>query len=379
MKKALFADFESKTAVAWEAKLIADLRGKPYEELLWNQQGLTGKPFYTDEDLPGQLPNLHKVNPQPEIYGSRYWTNYQALTVTNEKESNALALHALNNGADGLLFEIEEMPNLENLLKGIEPAYCHISFSSKQLSTTSLFELYLEHLKKRSAELSRVNGFIDAVGPHFQNLITSLKTCFISPSNSTDAIPLNLALQLAKIVDLFDGPEVDLSKAFEGLCIRTDLGNDYFAEIARHRALSVCIKQLAQAYNAQAGNFKIISMSPDWSKEIESPHSFMLHATTQAMSAIIGGTDGLIIRPFYHVFEENRPLAERMARNISSVLKEEAYLDKNTDPAAGSYYIESLTANIVKNAMNLLKEIETMGGLSKIDLESFVTTKTTVQ
>lgn len=378
MKEKLFADFEPQSAEAWKAKLEADLKGKPYDELLWNSHGLTGKPFYTKEDLPDPLPKLDKAHPEPEVFGSRHWTNYQVIAVKTLTEANDKALHALNSGADGLLFEVQEQPDFEKLLKDIQPKYCHVSFSSDQLNTSALFETYTSYLKAQHIDLRSVKGFIKASGHCFQDKAPGLKTCLVNDLK-TDSIPLQIAIQLAKIIDIMDGPDVNLTTAFNNLCLQVSLSTDYFSEIARHRAVNLLMGQLANAYGVTTESFNLISYSPDWSGEIDSSHSFMLHATTQAMSAIIGGTDGLVINPFYSVFEDNEALAERMARNISSVLREESYLNKNIDPSAGSYYIEHLSADISTKVLELLKEIENMGGLSKIELESFITTKSKVQ
>jgi methylmalonyl-CoA mutase len=80
------------------------------------------------------------------------------------------------------------------------------------------------------------------------------------------------------------------------------------------------------------------------------------------MSATLGGTDSLTIRPFDAVYEQPTEFAERIARNQQSVLKEEAHFDKIADPAAGSYYIETLTASIADQAWKLFLEIQEKGG-----------------
>ena len=84
------------------------------------------------------------------------------------------------------------------------------------------------------------------------------------------------------------------------------------------------------------------------------------------MTAIIGGTDAVIIQPFYHLFPKNPAQGERIARNISTILKDESYLDKILDPSAGSYYIESLTAQLVEKSWAILQQIEAKGGLENL-------------
>jgi methylmalonyl-CoA mutase len=92
------------------------------------------------------------------------------------------------------------------------------------------------------------------------------------------------------------------------------------------------------------------------------PYVNMLRTQTEAMSAILGGADSLTVEAFDKVFRKPDEFSERIARNQQLILKEEAYFDKVADPAAGSYYIENLTALIAENSWKLFLEIEEEGG-----------------
>jgi methylmalonyl-CoA mutase len=82
----------------------------------------------------------------------------------------------------------------------------------------------------------------------------------------------------------------------------------------------------------------------------------LLRNTTEAFSAVLGGCDVLTVRAFHY--------PERLAENVQLVLKEEAHLDKVTDPAGGSYYIEALTNSLACAAWKLFQQIEGEGGYS---------------
>ena len=84
-------------------------------------------------------------------------------------------------------------------------------------------------------------------------------------------------------------------------------------------------------------------VTSEWNKTIEDPYMNILRTQTEAMSAILGGTDSLTVEPFDIVFRTTDEFSERIASNQQLILKEEAYFDKVADPAAGSYYIENLT------------------------------------
>jgi methylmalonyl-CoA mutase len=87
------------------------------------------------------------------------------------------------------------------------------------------------------------------------------------------------------------------------------------------------------------------------------PYTNVLRATTEAMSAAIGGCETLTVEPFG--FEEH------LALGVQRVLAEEAHLNAVADPSGGSYYIEALTAAIAKEAWKLFQRIEAGGGYSQ--------------
>ena len=105
------------------------------------------------------------------------------------------------------------------------------------------------------------------------------------------------------------------------------------------------------------------------------PYVNMLRTQTEAMSAILGGTDSLTVEPFDIVFRQPDEFSERIARNQQLILKEESYFDKVADPAAGSYYIEKLTEMIAESAWKLFVEIEEQGGFLSALRSGFIQKK----
>ena len=112
-----------------------------------------------------------------------------------------------------------------------------------------------------------------------------------------------------------------------------------------------------------------------WNKTIYDPYVNLLRTQTEAMSAILGGTDSLTVEPFDIVFRNPDEFSERIARNQQLILKEEAYFDKVADPAAGSYYIENLTNLIAENAWKVFLEIEDKGGFLSCLKSGFIQKK----
>jgi methylmalonyl-CoA mutase len=137
------------------------------------------------------------------------------------------------------------------------------------------------------------------------------------------------------------------------------VGSTYFFEIAKLRAARLLWAQAVAAFggDAKSGLLKLHVRTAQLNKSIVDPNTNMLRVTTEAMSAAIGGCDSLTIEPF--------GFDEHLALGIQRVLAEEAHLNVVADPAGGSYYIESLTNSLAREAWKLFQRIEAAGGYSK--------------
>ena len=155
------------------------------------------------------------------------------------------------------------------------------------------------------------------------------------------------------------------------------IGSDYFPEIAKLRAARLLWSVVNSGFNPDSRNIsmEIHSVTSKWNKTVYDPYVNLLRTQTEAMSAILGGTDSLTVDPFDIVFRNPDEFSERIARNQQLILKEESYFDKVVDPSAGSYYIENLTNLIAENAWKLFLEIEDTGGFLSGLKSGFIQTK----
>ena len=81
------------------------------------------------------------------------------------------------------------------------------------------------------------------------------------------------------------------------------------------------------------------------------------------MSAAIAGVDSMVVTPFDVTYKQPDDFSERIARNQQLLLAEESHFDKVIDPAAGSYYLENLTAMIADEAWKRFLAIQEDGGM----------------
>jgi len=117
---------------------------------------------------------------------------------------------------------------------------------------------------------------------------------------------------------------------------------------------------------------RIHAETGSWNKTVYDAYVNMLRTQTEAMSASLGGVDSITVLPFNAAYEASNEFSDRIARNQQLLLKEESHLSKIADPAAGSYYIEELTAAIADQAWKLFLEVQDKGGFLAALREGFI-------
>jgi len=153
------------------------------------------------------------------------------------------------------------------------------------------------------------------------------------------------------------------------------IGSNYFMEIARLRAARMLWAKIVEQYKPASETsmqMYIHSNTSAWNKTLFDPYVNLLRSTTEAMSAVIGGTQSLSILPFDTFYKDPDEFSTRLARNQQIILKEEVYLDKVVDPSAGSYYIENLTQLIAEAAWKVFLQVEEKGGMVEAVKAGFV-------
>jgi methylmalonyl-CoA mutase len=134
------------------------------------------------------------------------------------------------------------------------------------------------------------------------------------------------------------------------------IGPYYFVEIAKFRAARLLWANVLSAFGVKdpaACPMQLAAVTPRRNKSVYDRYTNLLRVTTEALSAVLGGCDALTIDPF--------GFDPHLALNVQRILKEEAHLDAVADPAGGSYYIESLTAALAREAWKLFQQIEAEG------------------
>ncbi|MDW7691521.1 methylmalonyl-CoA mutase family protein [Flammeovirgaceae bacterium SG7u.111] len=362
--KNLFSDFSPVTAAEWKEQIIKDLRGKDYDEsLVWKtDEGFDIKPYYTSEDLTPEAKAFQNTAfDANEVLGARAWVNSPKINASDAKEANRKALLALKSGADGVLFEVGDAVDLAVLLEGIELPYCAVSYSlsGNPVAFANALAAYVSEKGYDPAAVkgllsypvanADVAGVFDALAslPAFKAFVIKGAVDATLHGDLGD-----LLAQTTALVDKLEGK--DVKAVFDKIAFSVQVSNNYFGEIAKLRALRTLVQQIAKFYGAEISPVEVTIQGSTTiiidEETKEDPYLNMLSNTSQAMSAVIGTCNYLTILPHNEGLEEVDDFADRIARNISNMLREESYFDKVADPAAGSYYIESLTAQLAEKA-----------------------------
>lgn len=358
----IFNPFPPSSKEDWLKAAIIELAGAdPIQKLSSENRNLKSLPYYDRQDA-ALLRNFQLTPSSGEFLDARGWYNMPLLLVTNEVESNQKARSELNSGADGIILTINNpTTDIFTLLEKIEWPYCAISLTGN-ISGSLLNKIHTLAAEKAYTETTLV-GCVFGNSP-IANQIESLKLF----ENWTNFHPLGItieekespaeeiaiALALAvKQIDLLTNKGLSLKQALDAHAFKINVDEDFFLNIAKLKALRFLWNNVVRSFDAHAyAPLFIHVFSAAWIKKEYQPNGNMLAGTTAAVSAILGGCDALTIMPE----ENNNAMMERVARNVSSVLREESHLSKVADPTAGSYYLESMINQLSDQAWQIFQK-----------------------
>jgi methylmalonyl-CoA mutase len=146
------------------------------------------------------------------------------------------------------------------------------------------------------------------------------------------------------------------------------IGMNHFMEIAKMRAGRMLWAKLLKQFNPQDEKslaLRTHCQTSGWSLTEQDPFNNVARTTVEAAAAAFGGTQSLHTNALDEAIALPTDFSARIARNTQIFLQEETKICKTVDPWAGSYYVESLTAEIASNAWALIEEVEALGGMTK--------------
>ncbi|KAG8191068.1 hypothetical protein JTE90_008382 [Oedothorax gibbosus] len=147
------------------------------------------------------------------------------------------------------------------------------------------------------------------------------------------------------------------------------IGMNFYMEIAKMRAgrrlWANLIKEKFQPKDNKSLMLRTHCQTSGWSLTEQDPYNNIIRTTVEAMAAVFGGTQSLHTNAFDEALALPTKVSARIARNTQIILQEETGIPKIIDPWGGSYMMESLTNEVYEEALKIIEEVESMGGMSK--------------
>ena len=150
------------------------------------------------------------------------------------------------------------------------------------------------------------------------------------------------------------------------------IGMNFFMEAAKLRAARFLWSRIMHEFSPKKASSLMLRthcQTSGVSLQEQDPYNNIVRTAYEALAAVLGGTQSLHTNSFDEAIALPTEFSARIARNTQLILQNEMGLTKIIDPLAGSYYVETLTKELVDKASALIDKIEAMGGMTKAVIE----------
>lgn len=314
-----FEEFNILTYNDWIEQASKDIKEGNLSELLsWNPDpGLDAFGYYDQSSVENisYIPQFFK-----ELTPKR-WDLIEYIDVEEESEANRQALQALKQGADGVLFKLSKPVDIPELVKGIMPNYCSVSFEG---ATSSQWEAFFENFA--DLEDTQFRGHSIRSEQRHQKPLVKSKSVDVNDYSSESVIKNTAAL----LTDL-----ITQGVTLDEFTVVTRPSHRFFLELVRTRSL-IILGHAIQKWRDLEGIFSILAI-PDSTGVSEKD---LMSLTASGIAALVGGADAISfnIHPF-----KGATFDKRIARNVGNLIRHESNLETNGDISAGSYFVDFLT------------------------------------
>jgi methylmalonyl-CoA mutase len=411
--------FPAPSFAEWKQEVEKSLKGKPFEKLYsTTYENITIQPIYTRHDVE----KLAYIEEYPGfanyVRGTRSngyikepWKVSQEISASSPTEWNEIVKHDLEKGQTEIHIVLERLGFPVTSLDDIEAMFSDISLDKYSLrvdagvQSLSFLALFAAYLQQRQIPFDAVHGTIgmDPIGALAETgklsaSVASLydvmadvtkwakenmpdvKTVIVrsEPYHNGGANAVQeLAFAFATAVEYIRAC-LDRGVAIDAIAPRIQfsfsVGSNFFMEIAKLRAARLIWSNIVKAFGGSESSQKIAmhARTSYFTKTVYDPYVNMLRAAAEAFAATVGGTDSLHVSPFDEAIRPADEFSRRIARNTQLILLEEAHIANVIDPAGGSYYVETLTAQVAEETWKLFQQIEAKGGIVQALADGFV-------
>ena len=423
-----FDEFSPVNFEEWKESAISALKGVPFEKSMYTStyEGITLEPLYTAEHVknlgsfrtfPGESSLIRGY--KASGYISKAWEIAQPADSTLPTDSNAQLRVELQKGSSSIAVLLDNLAlqgrdadasetpgghgvslstlqDMENLFESIELSQNPINIYAGA-SAAPILGFLAAYAEKHAIPLDSIHGCVgaDPLGYWLQNgdlfcdtdqLFDEMAHCLFwtkehmprmrtilirsaAVHNSGGSAVQEIGCAMAAAVETIRKlrpRQIDVDTIARHLRFEFSLSSNFFMEIAKIRAVREVWSQIIEAFGGDETSKKaeIFGRTSFFTKTIYDPYVNMLRNTTEAFSGIIGGVDGLTVGCFDEASRPGSEFSRRTARNTQILLREEFSLLQPVDPAGGSWYLESLTNALSRQAWEYFQKIEDSGGFS---------------
>jgi methylmalonyl-CoA mutase len=385
----------------WRAQVDKELGGASFDQALvyTTIEGLAIQPLYTENPAaiapPGTPPFVRgsSASPAPFRVCMRHDVIDPTALITDlEGGADALWIRSpLHSPAElDLLFSRTEFPRLLFWLDpgvpflttleawersasrhGFAFGDLQLVLAADPLGEIARGRLLPERLAEATADLTRGARVVHERFPGANAVAVSTVPYHDAGADAADEIAIALATGAAYFGALLEAG-LGAKEAARLIAVQVCIGRETFVELAKLRALRVCIHKLFAAFGAtEVPLGRIHAVCSSRTLTTRDPWVNMLRVTTQVFAAALGGADLVTPAPFDQAlrqalgpaFGSTGAFGLRAARNTGLVLREESHLGKVIDPAGGSYYLEAITDALARESWRRFQALEREGGM----------------
>ena len=407
----------------WAKLAQKELRDTPLASLDRDYGGIPVSPVYLggDCEVPGVEPFTRGV--RATMYANRPWTIRQYAGFSTARESNAFYRAALQKGQKGLsvAFDlathrgydsdhprvvgdvgkagvaIDSVEDMKVLFDGIPLDQMSVSMTMNG-AVIPVLAMFVVAAEEQGVKQEQLEGTI-------QNDILKefmVRNTYIYPPEPSMRIIGDIIAHTARHMPKFnsisisgyhmheagadavqelaytlaDGMEYVRAAQAKGLDIDAfagrlsfffGIGMNFFLEVSKLRAARQLWSQIMTDLGARDPRSKMLRthcQTSGVSLTEQDPHNNIVRTTIEALAATLGGTQSLHTNSFDEAIALPTEFSSRIARNTQLILQHESRITDVVDPLGGSYYVEALTAALVKGARSLIDEAEAQGGMT---------------
>ena len=376
--ESFLSEFPPVSTEQWEHVIREKITGAEYaSKLIWHpEEGLAVRPYYRSDDLAGLQFIDAAPGTFPFVRGARStgeWRIREEIELDDPEDANRAACATVIAGTEEIAFrrtKLECPGDLATLLGNLHEIPIVFVGSEPRLVC-----LVMDRISKRPhgtsistdldpfAALELSAELIRNAPQGFRPFVINAEQFQERAAASVEEIGFALSAAVDFVAEM-QARGLSVDRITGCVSFSFAMGPEFFVQIAKLRAFRLVWAKAVEAFGGgeQAARPSIHASTAHWNETLYDPQTNTLRVTTEAMSAILGGADSILISPFDDCFRHPDESSRRLARNTQIILKQEAFLSRVADPVGGSYMIEVLTNSIASKGWKLFQELETAGG-----------------